>query len=59
MPTRKLTDTSWQGWDSNKPCQDSDHSPATMIVLPPGKYEHVCPGCNHKTLFLVPPPPHC
>lgn len=30
----------------NKPCHHPEHNPPNMIVLPPGKYRHVCPNCG-------------
>ena len=30
-----------------------------MIVLKPGVYEYVCPGCKRSTSFTVPFPPTC
>jgi hypothetical protein len=40
------------------PCYHREHSPPSMIVLPEGMYEHVCPGCGHVTRFTVQRPRH-
>ncbi len=34
-------------------CRHPEHSPHSMIVLKPGIYEHVCPGCGHKQNVVV------
>ena len=34
-------------------CRHSEHNPPTMIVLPPGVYEHTCPGCGKIVTFTV------
>lgn len=34
-------------------CRHPEHNPPNMIVLPPGIYEHECPGCGHKQTVLV------
>ena len=34
-------------------CRDPEHSPPTMISLPPGTYEHVCPSCGQKIVVVV------
>jgi hypothetical protein len=40
--------------DIPRPCTNPGHYPPNMIVLPPGVYEHVCPGCGQKMTFTVP-----
>lgn len=35
-------------------CRHPEHKPAGHIVLQPGTYEHVCPGCGQTTRFHVP-----
>lgn len=40
-------------------CRNPEHNPPSMIVLPPGVYEHTCPGCGHVTRFVVPEGPMC
>lgn len=35
-------------------CLNPSHNPPTMIVLEPGIYEHVCPGCGKKQRVVVP-----
>lgn len=35
-------------------CQHPEHNPPSMIVLEPGIYEHVCPGCGRKQMVIVP-----
>ena len=37
-----------------KPCNHPEHNPPSLISLPPGTYEHICPGCGYKTVFVVP-----
>jgi len=41
MPTRKIADLPYR-----KICRNPSHDPPNMIVLPPGIYEHECPGCG-------------
>jgi hypothetical protein len=38
-------------------CRNPEHNPPNMIVLPPGVYEHTCPGCGHVSQFVVPKGP--
>ena len=40
--------------EPEKVCLNPEHNPPTHIVLSPGTYEHVCPGCGKKTVFEVP-----
>lgn len=40
--------------DVPKPCLHPEHKPPTHIVLSPGVYEHICPGCGYSTKFTVP-----
>ena len=40
-------------YDTPKPCTNPGHSPPSHIVLPPGGYEHTCPGCGEKAVFEV------
>jgi len=54
MPTRKIADLPYR-----KICRNPSHDPPNMIVLPPGIYEHECPGCGHKQTFVVPEKPWC
>ncbi len=46
------------GWkrigDVPKPCLHPKHNPPAHIVLKPGVYEHVCPGCGKRTVVNVP-----
>jgi hypothetical protein len=37
-----------------KICRHSEHNPPMHIVLEPGTYEYICPGCGNKTVFDVP-----
>ena len=39
--------------EPTEPCRHPEHDPPSMIVLPPGKYEHTCPGCGHTVTFDV------
>lgn len=50
MPTRKL-------YDLPRPCMSSDHNPPSMMVFPPGVYEHICSACGHRITFTVYPGP--
>ena len=35
-------------------CLHPEHNPPMHIVLEPGTYEHICPGCGKKEVFEVP-----
>lgn len=48
MPTRKLADL-----PRDKICHHPDHNPPSMMVFPPGHYQHVCSGCGHTRNFTV------
>jgi hypothetical protein len=39
--------------DLPKFCNHPEHNPPSMIVLPPGVYEHTCPGCLQKITFII------
>lgn len=41
------------------PCYHPEHNPPSMIVLTPGVYEHVCPGCGARVEFRVEYGPTC
>ncbi len=41
-----------------KICRHPSHDPPNMIVLEPGVYEHVCPGCKAKKIINIPPKPY-
>jgi len=43
----------------HKPCLNPEHKPPMHIVLENGVYEHICPGCGHKTIFTVNRPMYC
>ena len=58
MTIRKLDDYESGPW-GHTPCHNPEHNPPGMIVLPPGVYEHTCPGCGQITRFTVPPRPYC
>ncbi len=49
MPTRQI-----RAFPEEQPCRHPDHHPSSMIVLPPGVYEHVCAGCKMKLTFTIP-----
>jgi hypothetical protein len=36
-------------------CTHKEHNPPTHVTLPPGTYEHDCPGCERRTIFTVDP----
>lgn len=40
--------------DAPKPCFHTEHRPPMHIVLQPGTYEHICPGCGQTIIFTVP-----
>lgn len=46
MPTRKIA-------DPPPLCRHPEHLPPTLIVFPPGTYEHECPACGNKMIFTV------
>jgi hypothetical protein len=37
-----------------EPCRHPEHNPAMGVCLPPGLYEHECPGCGATVRFNVP-----
>jgi hypothetical protein len=51
MPTRRLPDPPASSKD--RPCFHPEHNPPGMMVFPPGRYEHECPGCGRKIQFQV------
>ena len=55
MPERRLPDSAY--WRQKEICRDPDHEPMGMIVREPGTYEHICPRCHKKTIFVVPERP--
>jgi len=56
MPTRRRIDDE-RAWKV-KPCRHPDHGVPKHRCFPPGAaagtYEHTCPACGHKTIFVVP-----
>lgn len=58
MPTRKIGDlpepdkSRWVKTEE-RPCFHPEHDPPSMVVRPPGIYEHECPGCGRKITFVV------
>lgn len=44
--TRKIADLP-------KVCKHPEHEPPKFKVFEPGIYEHVCPACEHRTVFTV------
>jgi hypothetical protein len=46
MPTVKIGEVL-------EPCQDPEHRPPGHRVFEPGIYEHTCPKCGEKTVFVV------
>lgn len=38
-------------------CNHPEHNPPGLVSLPPGVYEHTCPRCNRKFVFVVPDGP--
>ena len=64
MPGKKVDEKKRKGgfhkvqgelWDdAKKRCRHPEHKPPGHIVLQPGTYEYVCPGCGHVTKVHVP-----
>lgn len=50
---RRVSDLTDEATWTKAVCRHREHSPPSMIVLPEGVYEHVCPGCGHVTRFVV------
>ena len=50
MPTRKVGEI-----DRLITCNDPDHDPPSMMVYPPGRYQHVCKFCGRTVFFTVYP----
>ncbi len=61
MPTKKirgLPEYDKEGMrqiDMEEICRDPEHNPPSMMVYPPGVYEHTCPRCEEKKTFTVRP----
>ena len=58
MTIRKIADLPKpsEGWKKGPwvpPCLHPEHNPPGSICLPPGVYEHECPGCHNKQVFRV------
>ena len=47
MPTKKIA-------DPPKFCSNPEPNPPSMMVFPPGTYEHTWPVCGRKMTFTVP-----
>lgn len=52
MPTRKIRDL-----PTVRRCRHPSHNPPGMRVFEPGVYEHTCPHCGQKQVFVVPERP--
>lgn len=39
--------------ESKNICLNSNHEPPSHMVLSPGVYEYVCPGCKEKTIIEI------
>jgi len=48
MPIKKIRD-----FYPKEICRNPEHNPPMYIVLPPGVYEHTCPGCGAVQVFTV------
>ena len=48
MPTRKIADE-----PKDRVCRHPEHNPPGMCVYEPGTYEHTCPACKRKQVFVV------
>lgn len=35
------------------PCRHPEHNPPMHMVYENGIWEHVCPGCGHRVMFVV------
>lgn len=58
MPTKKIGEIpnidGWKGFKKPKPlCTNPEHNPPKYRVFKPGIYEHTCPGCKEKQIFVV------
>jgi hypothetical protein len=49
MPTRKIAELTQE-----ELCTHPEHNPPQHMVFSPGTYEHECPACGKKTIFVVP-----
>jgi hypothetical protein len=49
MTLRRIADE--RTWHQ-QPCLHPEHNPPGYIVLQPGTYEHVCPGCGAKRIIV-------
>ena len=38
-------------------CRDPEHSPPSHRVWQPGTWEHTCPSCGNKVVFVIPARP--
>lgn len=47
MSLRKIADA------PPPPCPHPEHNPPGMIVLEDGTYEHICPACGKRQVFVV------
>ena len=56
MPTRRIDDKE-NPWKVPPRCRDREHVPPSMQVFEPGVYEHECPACGQKQIFVVPERP--
>ncbi len=47
MPTRKISDA------PKAPCRHPEHDPPMHRVFELGTYEHVCPSCQARQVFVA------
>jgi hypothetical protein len=54
MPIKKIKNP--DSWNSKMggPCLHPEHKPPQHMVFEPGTYEHTCPACGKKIVFVVP-----
>ena len=50
MPFKDRDET--KTWKPN-PCRSPEHTPPSMMVLPPGSHTWVCPACGKEITFFV------
>lgn len=39
--------------DIKKPCSHPEHKPPSYYIFEPGVYEHICPECGKRNIFIV------
>lgn len=49
--TRRIGDVSQE--NPSELCRDLEHLPPDGMCFEPGVWEHICPGCGTRTVFVV------